>query len=347
MPGFPVTVDAQMEAGDSSAVDVVIPVYNAPELTSRCIDSIYHHIGHRLGDVYVHDNASEAPTATMLDSLRHPSLRVHHAPKNTGFGDAVNQGIAATRTPLVLVLNSDVEATNDFLGPLLETMEREPRLAAVTPGGNTYERYDFSRYAQRSGCVVTYNLSGYAFLIRREAFVQAGGFDPEFGLGFYEDTDLSRRLLRDRWWMGIHAGTDLKHVGHGSFRHVAELRELLNKNRRRYFERYAGARRQILLATGESRYTALPAGLREELEDVFVQGGEAYWASGHHPSSLSALQLHPTRPGLIPALNLFRTRQRKSFKQFTELWLTEDAPARYTKALGMLVRRSHLPVRRF
>ncbi|NNL87319.1 MAG: glycosyltransferase, partial [Myxococcales bacterium] len=79
-----------MSAADT--VDVVIPVYNAPELTQRCITSLYAHASPRLGKVIAWDNASSPETRQMLDELDFPGLLVLHAPPNLGFGGAANRG---------------------------------------------------------------------------------------------------------------------------------------------------------------------------------------------------------------------------------------------------------------
>jgi glycosyltransferase involved in cell wall biosynthesis len=50
------------------SVDVVIPVFNAPELTKRCIDSVMTHLKQSIGTVYVQDDASSDETRAMLDA---------------------------------------------------------------------------------------------------------------------------------------------------------------------------------------------------------------------------------------------------------------------------------------
>ncbi len=148
-----------------SRIDVVIPVYNAADLTRRCIETLCKHCSRWLGTVHVYDDASALETRRMLDELCFPGLSVHHGERNVGFGRAVNHAFAQTRSELVLVLNSDVAASDDFIEPLHAAMQEDPSLAAVMPAGRTFKDYDLSSYALRSGCVVTYNLHGYAFLI--------------------------------------------------------------------------------------------------------------------------------------------------------------------------------------
>src|SRR5262245_61963896 len=201
----------------ADAVDVVMPVYNAPELTRRAIDSVYARLGERIAELVAWDDASGEPTRAMPDALRPPRLRVVHAAQNTGFGEAVNRAVASTRTPLVLVLNSDIEARGDFLPPLLDAMQRDPRLASVSPAGNSLDGYELPRYPRTHGYVRAFALWGYAFLLRRAAFEEVGGFDRAFGRGYYEDSDLTRRLLDKGWSLGVHPDAELFHEVHGSF----------------------------------------------------------------------------------------------------------------------------------
>ena len=136
-------------AGQPAAVDVVVPVFNAPEATRRCLESLYKHAGSHLARVLVWDDASDAATARMLDGLSLPRLSIVHAPRNAGFGAAVNQGMALVRTDLALVLNSDIEVRDDFLAPLLEAIRCDTELAALQANCPQLASYDLRRYRRR------------------------------------------------------------------------------------------------------------------------------------------------------------------------------------------------------
>ncbi len=304
----------------------MVPVHNAPELVRRCIDSVLAHVGEQLGEIVVVDDASGAETVAMLGSLRHPKLRVVRTDENLGYGGSVNLGIASCRAPLVLQLNSDIEARSDFLAPLVAALAADPKLAALNPAGNTYRRYDLARYAKRAACVVTSHLSGYAFLIRRSVFDAAGGFDPAFGLGYFEDTDLSRRILRTGCWLGVHPDAVLHHESHGSFSLRPERRAVLEANRLRYHARWPAARRQVLLATGAARGSALPRPLVDEAWGVLDGGGGIWWVAPESPRELLALGMRGDRMGLLRGPRRMRRQRDDPFKRFTELWVCGDAP---------------------
>ncbi len=309
-----------------STVDAVVPVHNAPALVRRCIESVLARIGDRLGELVVVDDASDAPTVELLASLDHPKLRIVRSDRNLGYGGAVNLGVASCSAKLVLQLNSDVEAKDDFLSPMLRALDADPRLAALNPGGNSYQRYDLARYAKRVGCVVSNHLAGYAFLIRRNVFEALGGFDPAYGLGYFEDSDLTRRILRSGHWVGVHPGASLHHENHGSFSLRSERLALLEANRVRYHERWPEARRQILLASRASTPDELPPDLVEKAWGVIEAGGTIWWVSPDTPRDLLALGMRGDRMGLARGARRMRAQRRDPWKRVTELWLIDDSP---------------------
>jgi GT2 family glycosyltransferase len=307
-------------------VDAVVPVHNAPELVRRCIESVLAHVGHRLGTLVAVDDASDAPTVALLASLDHPKLRVLRTDRNLGYGGAVNLGVANCHAPLVLQLNSDVEAREDFLSPLVAALEADPKLAGLNPGGNSYRRYDLPRYAKRAGCVVTNHLAGYAFLIRRSVFEALGGFDPAFGRGYFEDSDLTRRILRAGHWVGMHPVTSLHHESHGSFSKQPERRALLEANRLLYHQRWPDARRNVLIASRATRASELPPRMIERAWAVLEGGGSIWWVSPEAPSELLSLGMRGERLGITRGVRRFRRQRRDPWKRMTELWIVSDAP---------------------
>ncbi len=327
---------------ETPTVDAVIPVHNAPDLVRACIESVLEHIGHLLGTLVAVDDASDAPTVALLAGLSHPKLRVVRTDRNLGYGGAVNLGVASCRAPLVLQLNSDVAASNDFLSPLVAALDADPRLAGLNPAGNSYRRYDLERYAKRVGCVVSNHLAGYAFLIRRGVFETLGGFDPMFGRGYFEDSDLTRRILRAGHWVGVHPGTSLHHESHGSFSKRPERSELLESNRVKYHERWPEARRHVLIASRASRPADLPPGLVERAWAVLEGGGSIWWVSPDSPRELLSLGMRGDRMGLARGAMRFRRQRNDPWKRMTELWTVAGAPFLPVALLELAARAAEI-----
>lgn len=274
-------------------VDVIIPVYNAPALTKRCIESVIAWLGQSVRYVHVQNDASDAETRSMLDGLSYDQVRVHHAPVNQGFGASVNEAVARSDATYVLILNSDTEITGNLIPPLLTAMEGEAKLAAlIIPSDENFQKYDLDRYAKQSGgYVCTHRLHGHAFLMRRAVFQEVGGFDSIFGRGYYEDIDLGRRLNLRGWNFGIHPGTHIYHKGGGSFGRGRSYKELMQGNRAIYFSRYPQATRNILLLSDESLMQDHHRGFLDEMDRVLRGGGSVNWLSRIPSSRLPCLQV--------------------------------------------------------
>lgn len=308
------------------SIDVVIPVYNAPVLTRRCVDSILACLEESIRDIYIQDDASDAETRQMLDQLPYERVHVHHAGKNQGFGPSVNQAIRRCSADYVLVLNSDTRADEDFLPALCEALAADPLLAVVIPGGNDYARHDLDQYMRAPGGYIrTYRLQGHAFLIRRKIFQESGGFDPAFGRGYYEDVDLGRRLDLRGWRLGVHPDARIEHEGGGSFGRGRTFRELVKRNRTLYFSRYPDARRNILLLSGNCTVTDFPSNLFGALETVFHEGGYVHWLSPQPAQPLLCLQMRSHSLGMGAVVKLLLRSWRED-KRISEVWVLPDVP---------------------
>lgn len=313
----------------ATPVDVIIPVYNAPDLTQRCIESVITWLGQSVRYVHIQNDASDEKTRLMLDGLSYDQLRIHHAPVNKGFGASVNEAVARSDAAYVLILNSDTEITENLIPPLLAAMEGDVQLAAlIIPSDENFKKYDFGRYASQSGgYVCTHRLHGHAFLMRRAVFEEVGGFDPIFGRGYYEDIDLGRRLDLRGWNFGIHPGTRIYHKGGGSFGRGRSYKELMQGNRAIYFSRYPGAMRNILLLSDGRLMKDYYCGFLHEMDKVLRGGGSINWLSSGQSGQLPCLQVRNDDSSLLAGLRLMlHDFWRRSDKRISEVWITPGVP---------------------
>jgi GT2 family glycosyltransferase len=158
------------------------------------------------------DNASGDGTPALLREVENATVVLNT--RNYGFGVANNQGATHARGRHVLFLNQDAFVHPRWLPPLLERIDSDARIGAIGPmllnpngslqcagallsrsgsatcygDGDRPERpeYRFTR-------VVDY-LAGACLLVRRRAFNEVGGFDPAYGLAYFEDSDLCLAL---------------------------------------------------------------------------------------------------------------------------------------------------------
>lgn len=152
-------------------------------------------------------------------------------------------------------------------------------------------------------------------------FLALGGFDQQFGRGYYEDTDLGRRLIAQGWHLGVHPDCYLHHEGGASFGRGKEYRVLVARNRALYFSRYPDAQRNILMISARHTLDNLSSELKDNLDKVMQQGGSVYWVTSSPLTQLSCLQMHTIALKLTEVIRLMlkgRSRLDKRISAFLD-----------------------------
>ncbi|MBA2484184.1 MAG: glycosyltransferase [Nitrosomonas sp.] len=328
------------------SIDVVIPVYNAPILTRRCIDSVVAILGRLIRYVHVQDDASNAETSEMLDSLTYPCVRVYHAKKNQGFGLSVNEAIKRSDAELILVLNSDTEVREDILTPLCAAMTADPQLAVISPNHKSLAKHHVNRFIRRpGGYVPAYRLQGHAFLIRRTVFKMLDGFDPIYGRGYFEDIDLGRRLVLCGWRIGVHPDIHIIHNGGGSFGRGLAYHKLITINRACYLARYPSANRNIILLSGCYMLADLPVDLLDEIETVFREGGTLHWLTPAPAPQLFCFHMRNSSINLWTSVKSMLRGLKRQDKRISEIWLFPGMPNFYNRLFLTYARYRNLKIK--
>jgi N-acetylglucosaminyl-diphospho-decaprenol L-rhamnosyltransferase len=220
---------------------VVINYQGGPLLTA-CVRSVLADTSAGEVDLVVVDNGSGDGSVDALQA-EIPGVRVICSPGNVGYARAANLGIAATRAPVVAVLNLDLTVEPGTAKAMLARLDDEPALGAVGPRIRNVDGTDYPS-ARRSPSValavahgllglwwpsnpftVRYReldadpaqprlvdwVSGAAIWLRRSALDAAGGWDEGYFM-YMEDLDLCSRLCA--------AGFDIAYEPAGSVIHV-------------------------------------------------------------------------------------------------------------------------------
>ncbi|MCU7836106.1 MAG: glycosyltransferase [gamma proteobacterium symbiont of Taylorina sp.] len=326
-------------------MDIIIPVYNAKEATKRCIESIYEHIAHMIGHVYIHNDKSASDTTDMLNLLDFPNLHIHHSLINLGFGAGVNYGISQASSEYVLVLNSDTLAEDDFISALIVSMDKYKVLAALNVNGDVFSGKKLHQYDQHRGFIQSYSLSGFAFLVRRSVFIALGGFDSIYGRGYFEDTDLARRIIKNGGEIGMHPGTYLKHEHQGAFKNITGTNQLIRLNQSKYFGRYPDADKNILLFSGNIPWSDLKSELLEHLEEGLKNGVKVYWVSKNSDIKLPYLDVKFFNKGLRRINRLMGFRKKDKHKGIDVVYFTFDVNPFVVKLYSWLAKRKRIRVK--
>ena len=192
-------------------VTVVIPNYNGRDLLPTVIPSALAQ-DYPDFELLVVDDASTDDSVAYLRS-EWPQVRVVELSENSGFARACNVCIRAAESPLVALLNTDMEVEPDWLRELVDALKRDPQAGSASGKIlNFYSRDAIDAAGDlmlRSGAAVNrgegqpddgrfdrarrvFAPCAGAALYRRELFDRVGLFDEDFH-SYNEDMDLGFR----------------------------------------------------------------------------------------------------------------------------------------------------------
>lgn len=246
-----------------SMCDIVIPVWNQLDVTRDCLESIVKNTLYPYRIVIV-DNASDDPTREYLENERKRfggRIEILRNERNLGFIKAVNSGISYSDAEYVCVLNNDTLVTRKWLSELILVMNKDKRIGIVNPSSNNLgqripkkikiEDY-VSMLQKHSGeyCRLG-SVLGFCMLTRRSLFREIGLFDEIFGMGNFEDTDLSYRAKKKGYMLVRAVGSYVFHKENRSFRLLKSYRKDFEKNKRIFEDRW-GRTERLLFVFGDS-----------------------------------------------------------------------------------------------
>ncbi len=208
------------DTGASHRIAVVIVTHNSAAEIGACLEAL----AGSGAEVIVVDNASADGTAELV--RQRAGVRLFENFANRGFAAAVNQGMASTEAPLVLLLNPDAvlvsglealaaecakEGVAAAGGKLVDgggqpqvgfMVRRFPTPASLGlealgvnrlwPGNPVNRRYRCLEMAVEEAGEAE-QPAGAFLMVRREVWQELGGFDERFRPLWFEDVDFLRR----------------------------------------------------------------------------------------------------------------------------------------------------------
>jgi GT2 family glycosyltransferase len=195
---------------DQPLVSVIVISFNGINRIGDCLNSLFAQTYPNY-EVIVYDNASSDGTPEYI-LQNFPQTRLIKGEENLGFGGANNQAAQLAHGRYLAFVNDDAIVTSDWLGPLVALLETDPSVGCagaelmcmetkdvilchgngIHLSGIAYLR-DQGQLAQAAAPMEVSAISGAAFIMNRNLFLEMGGFESIFFL-YYEDTDLSLRL---------------------------------------------------------------------------------------------------------------------------------------------------------
>ena len=137
-------------------VTVVIPNYDGEKYRVPCLASLYEETRAEI-KVIVVDNGSKDDSLNRAIKL-YPQTRIIRLDRNYGFCRAVNEGITASDTEYVLLLNNDTLVREGFVEALLRRIERSEKIFSVEA-----KMLQYQDEARIDSAGTYYNALGWAF----------------------------------------------------------------------------------------------------------------------------------------------------------------------------------------
>lgn len=189
-------------------------------------------------NLYVIDNASTDGSQALIQTS-FPSVKLIQNAGNYGYAQGYNVGLVGIEEPILILINSDIEVTENWLPPIAALFDAEPELALVQPKILDYKNKAYFEYAGAAGGYIDkygfpycrgrifdtiekdegqyddietiFWASGACLFIRNEVFQTLGGFDEDF-FAHQEEIDLC--------WRAQNRGYHIKYCGFSTVYHV-------------------------------------------------------------------------------------------------------------------------------
>lgn len=193
------------------AISVIVPAFNRAKLLAHTIDALFHQdLNDSRYEVIVVDNASEDRTTNVLAEKASASdipFTGVHMRENRGPAVSRNVGVSLARGEIIAFTDSDCVPTPQWLRSAAEAMSDAVGVVQGRTRANPEQRQPlFNHFIDTRRFDGSFSTSNVCY--RREAIIDAGGFDP--GCKYWEDVDLGWRVRR-RGWQAIFAAEAVVH----------------------------------------------------------------------------------------------------------------------------------------
>jgi GT2 family glycosyltransferase len=226
-------------------IAVVILNWNGKYFLEKFLSNVLHSIsssGISGTKLVVADNASTDDSVEWV-RVNCPQAELILLDKNYGFADGYNKSLEQIDAEYYVLLNSDIEVTENWLSPLVNYLDNNPDVAACAPKLRAFHNPGFFEYAGAAGGFIdkygytfcrgrildsveedkgqydnamnVFWATGAALMIRSELYHKAGGLDGSF-FAHMEEIDLCWRLQLMGYKIANVPKSVVYHVGGGA-----------------------------------------------------------------------------------------------------------------------------------
>ncbi|MES2837648.1 MAG: glycosyltransferase family 2 protein [Bacteroidota bacterium] len=233
---------------------IVILNWNGKKYLEEFVPIVLKHSNFPSVSVYVADNNSIDDSVAFLKT-NFPTVKLICLQQNYGYANGYNEAIKQLTEDIIVLLNSDIEVTQNWLNPVLNLFEQDKNIAAIQPKILDYNNRNTFEYAGASGGFIDklgypfcrgrifnelekdnnqYNTAqpifwatGACLFVRREAYLEAGQLDGDF-FAHMEEIDLCWRIKNLGYQVWVQPNSVVYHVGGGTLNKINPKKTYLN-----------------------------------------------------------------------------------------------------------------------
>jgi len=233
-------------------IAVVILNWNGKVLLEQFLPSIVNYSDDAI--IYVADNASTDDSVAFV-SERFPTVQIIQNTENGGYAKGYNDALKKVEEPLLCLVNSDIEVTENWLQPIVDEFNVNSNTAIIQPKLLDFKNKSYFEYAGAAGGFIDkygypfcrgrifdsieedkgqYNAtsdifwaSGACFFIRNSVFKSLNGFD-EYYFAHMEEIDLCWRAFNSNYKTKYVGASAVYHVGGATLKNNNPKKTYLN-----------------------------------------------------------------------------------------------------------------------
>jgi GT2 family glycosyltransferase len=245
-----------------SKVSIITINFNQSFVTEQLLNSIAATNTYDDIEIIVVDNASRINSIPEWEH-KYPDIKFIRSEKNLGFAGGNNLGIEAATGNYLFLVNNDTEFTPGLVQALVNVLDANTKVGAVSPKINYFDQPDtlqyvgytpMNYYTARNYCIGQFEKDagqydqpahatgfahGAAMMVKREAIDKAGLMAEHFFL-YYEEMDWCDHIKRAGYEIWVEPAAKIYHKESMSVGKASGLKEyFMNRNRILFIRRNA------------------------------------------------------------------------------------------------------------
>ena len=233
-------------------VAIVILNWNGKKILEQFLPSVVEYS--EKATIYVADNASTDKSISYIKE-KFNKVTIIQNKTNGGYAKGYNDALQNVTEDLLILLNNDVEVTQNWLQPIINEFKRDASLIAAQPKILDFNNKRYFEYAGAGGGFIDrlgypycrgrifntiekdkgqYNdinkifwASGACFIVRNNEFKELNGFDENF-FAHQEEIDLCWRIQQNGGIIKYIGNSTVYHLGGATLSNINPIKTFYN-----------------------------------------------------------------------------------------------------------------------